>query len=210
MSSVSISKGWMIWGKALFHPRSIGRAAEWMFRLNVFARHVGRHAIVDQIYALKNDLIRYLYQNGYATEVLLHKQKRICYACDGTGEYWTGAECFKCDGTGIFSVTELYALRFLVDGKVYKWHQLKKLVDYPIELTDPNDYPFVAPSERDDVLPAMDEAWLGCCIVWWTLLTHGIVSHLQIFSATRDRIVRWAFALRMRWSSLWDRDEIPF
>lgn len=202
MSDVSVSKGWMIWIKALREPRTIANAANWMYRLNVFARQKGRHAIVDQVYALKNDLIRYLYQHGYATEVLLHEQKRICYACDGTGEHWTGGECFKCDGTGVFSVTGLYAFRFLVDGRVYKWHQLMKYVNYPIALTNPKSSPFVAPPERDDVSLKMEEAWFGCCAVWWTLLAHGIVSDLRLFSATRERVrlffARIAFAIRLR------------
>lgn len=215
MTTVTISMGWRIWLKALSEPRSLADAAAWMYRLNVFARTLGRHAIVDQIYWLKNDLVQYLYQHGYATEVLLHEQKRFCHSCGGTGVYWTGGDCFKCDGTGVFAVTELYAFRFVVDGHVYKWHQLKKMVDYPITLTNPQSAPFIAPPERDEAPLAMDAAWLGCCVVWWFLLGRGMVSRLMLFSATWVRLKNkiepigrlffgWTFELRRRWSAFLD------
>jgi len=191
MSAVSISKGWLLFGKALITGRvwSVSHAAECMFHLNVTARSMRRHPIVDEIYELKNELIKYLYQHGYSYEVKLHSQKRICHSCDGTGVYWTGEDCWKCDGTGVFAVTQLYAFRFDIAGKRYAWHQLRKLVDYPVTLTDAEPGPFVEPTPKEELALELEEAWLACCAVWWFLLFHGIKADLLLFDATRNRII---------------------
>lgn len=194
MSGMSLSKGWWIFAKALLYgkPWSLSHTAEQMFRLNVTARNLRRHPLTDQIYELKNVLIKYLYQHGYCVEVKLHSQKRLCHACDGTGVYYTGEECWKCDGTGIFAVTQLYAFRFDIHGKRYAWHQLRKLVDYPITLTDAQPGPFVEPTPKEELALKLDEAWLACCAVWWFLLFRGIKADLLLFSRTRlDMLWGW-------------------
>lgn len=188
---VSISQGWRLFGQALIKSRygSLEQAAEWMYKLNVFARSLdSRHPIVDQIYELKNKLIKYLYQHGYSSEVRLHHQKRFCYSCSGTGVYWTGEDCWKCDGTGVFAVTQLYAFRFSVNGHSYSWHQLGKLLDYPVLLTDTTPGPFVEGLRRDDAILSLQEVWLGCCVVWWCLLLHGRLAELLLFESTHYRI----------------------
>ena len=191
MSDVNIQRGWIIFLRALKASRfgSLTEAGEWMYRLNVFARSLGgRHPIIDQIYDLKNALIKYLYQRGYAREVKLHFQNRICFGCDGTGEYWTGDDCRRCGGTGIYSSTRLYAFRFKVNGHSYAWHQLEKLIDYPVQLTEAEPSPFVEPLRRDDAILKLEDAWLGCCVVWWTLLLHGRKADLLLFPATWHRL----------------------
>lgn len=194
---VSISRGWRLFGQALIKSRfgSIEQAAEWMYKLNVFARSIGRHPIVDQIYELKDELIKYLYQHGYSSEVRLHHQKRNCYSCSGTGVYWTGEDCWKCDGTGIFAVTRLYAFRFRVNQHSYSWHQLEKLLDYPVTLTDSTPGPFIEGLRRDEAILSLQEAWLGCCVVWWCLLLHGRLAELLLFESTRN----WLTACIEKW-----------
>jgi len=190
MSAVSIADGWKIFFAALKEERwwSLRVAAEWMYRLNVFARSIGRHQVRDHIHLLKDDFIKYLYQHGYCREVRLHVQKKECWSCDGTGEYWTGEECWKCHGTGTFSKTELYAFRFNIEGKHYAWHQLKHLVDYPVTLTESQSANYTEPPERDAAILKLQDAWLGLCVVWWCLLVHGRIGTLLLFLATWYRV----------------------
>lgn len=203
---MNLPKGWWIFAKALLYgkPWSLSHTAEQMFRLNVTARNLRRHPLTDQIYELKNVLIKYLYQHGYCVEVKLHFQKRVCHACGGDGIYWNGEECWKCDGTGIFAVTQLYAFRFDIHGKRYAWHQLRKLVDYPITLTDAQPGPFVEPTPKDELTLKLDEAWLACCAVWWFLLFHGVKADLLLFSRTRLDIL-WGWRMRMSPITQWWR-----
>ena len=184
---VSFPQGWKIFAQALRASRggSLSQAAEWMYKLNVFARSIRRHVIVDQIYDLKGELIQYLYQHGYSYEVKIHSQNRLCYGCNGTGEYWTGEDCHRCDGTGIYSVTPLYAFRFRVAGHSYAWHKPVKLVDYPVTLTDQKPGAFVEGLRRDEAILSMKDAWLGCCVVWWSLFLHGRWTELLLFPMTR-------------------------
>lgn len=210
MTAVSISAGWKLFAHALTTSRfgSVTVAAEWMYRLNVFARSTGRHSIVDQVYELKNEFIKYLYQRGYCTEVKLHKQKRECHACGGTGEYWTGEDCWKCDGTGVFAWTRLYAFRFDINGHRYAWHQLEKLIDYPVTLSDAEPTPFPDDLKRDQAILSLAEAWLGCCVVWWCLFLHGRRTNLLLFTVARFRTVSVFQTLRHRLMSR--DDDIPF
>ena len=189
MSGISISQGSRIFFSALKQDRwwSLCAAAEWMYRLNVFARSNGRHPINEQIYDLKNVLIKYLYQHGYCVEVKQHIQKKECWRCEGTGEYWTGDECWKCRGTGVFSKVELYAFRFNIEGKRYAWHQPKRLVDYPVTLTEIEPGAFVEPA-RDAAILKLQDAWLGCCAVWWCLMVRGCFTHLILLDAVRNRL----------------------
>lgn len=188
-------QGWKIFWKALkiSNYGDLSQAAEWMYKLNVLARSMGqhvhyedRHPIIDQIYSLKDELIKYLYQSGYATEVRESLQERKCRTCGGSGEYWTGEMCYRCYGSGVYAITKLYAFRFCIDGKPYAWHQLQKLVDYPVTLTDEVQEPFrKPPTQVDDEYIKMKDAWLGVCVVWWALLRHGTVADLLLFSQVK-------------------------
>ncbi len=214
---------WKTWFGALKRSKygSLSVAAEWMYKLNVLARSLGkhvsyedRHPIVDQIYTLKDELIKYLYQCGYATEVREAFQNRVCRTCSGTGEYYTGEECHRCDGTGIYDTTWLYAFRFCIDGKSYAWHHLQKLVDYPVTVTDEVREPFRKPALSDEYLTEQD-AWLGVCCVWWALLVHGTVTDLLLFRTYRWKYAAMVHGVGARWRKLWTRkikveDDIPF
>lgn len=212
---VTLSRGWKIFARGLWasHFGSLLVAAEWMYRLNVFARSVGgRHPIIDQIYGLKNALIKYFYQHGYAREVKLHLQKRLCHACDGTGMSWSGNDCWKCDGTGVFAVVRLYAFRFRINGHSFAWHQLEKLIDYPVQLTEAEPSAFVEPLRRDGAILSMADAWLGCCVVWWCLLLHGRKAELLLFESTRNRLKALVKKWTPRLSTTAKRreDDVPF
>lgn len=173
------NEDWRLWRRAFQLSRfgSLITAAEWMYRLNVFARSIGRHAIADQIYELKNTFVKYLYQHGYCTEVVLHLQEFDCW---GVGGYGCDEDCPKCGGTGIYRTEKLYGFRFDIGGKRYAWHQPGKLIDYPVELTEHTPAVFVD-APRDAAILSLAEAWTGCCVVWWSLLAHGIVTNLLIF-----------------------------
>ena len=203
--AISDRAGWAIWWSALRLSKygSLGEAAEWMYKLNVLARSLGqhhhyeeRHPIVDQIYTLKDELIKYLYQCGYATEVRESIQERKCRTCGGSGEYWTGEMCYRCYGSGVYAITKLYAFRFCIDGKSYAWHQLQKLVDYPVTLTDAESVPFRKPTVQDEFI-SLQDAWLGVCVVWWALLLHGTVADLLLFS----KIKTYIWKVKMKWNN---------
>lgn len=201
MSAISLSQGWLTFLSVLFQEEelhSLAHAAAWMFRLNVTARNIGRHPITDQIYELKNEFIKYLYQHGFCTGVKLHSQKRLCRACGGDGVYWNGEECYRCDGTGIYAVTPLYAFQFEIEGKRYAWHQLRKLVDYPVTLSDATPGAYYEPDDRREDALSLEEAWRGCCVVWLCLRLHGVRSELLLFNTTRIRI-RALFAPLLSW-----------
>lgn len=207
-TTVSVETGWKIfWYAARFYVWPAGRkgslrvAAEEMYRLNLFARSTGRHPITDQIYMLKNGFIRYLYQHGYCTEVKLHSQKRECYTCEGTGEYWTGEECYRCHGTGVYSVTELYAFRFEIHGQRFAWHQLKKYVDYDVVVTPGTVAEPLPELRKDEAILSLAEAWKGCCIVWWAMLWHGQWLDLMLFAwlRTKLRVVLMVDAIQHSW-----------
>lgn len=180
---ITISSGWKTFIGA-WRAHSLSQAAEWMYRMNVFARNAGRHTITEQIYDLKDELIKYLYQHDYAVEVIRHIQNRECRTCGGSGQYWTGADCFRCHGTGTFSTTALIAFRFVIEGRRYGWHQLEKLIDYPVTLTAPDIGEYKEPARGEAIL-SMDSAWEGCCAVWWVLFWHGRWTPLLLFPSTR-------------------------
>lgn len=184
---MNLRTGWWTFLRAATTPgvTQLVTAGEWMYRLNVMARTLGnQHVLTDVIYELKDALIQHLYQCGYATEVKLHLQKRLCRACGGTGEYFTGAECYRCDGTGVYAYTRLIAFRFCVDGHSFAWHQLEKLIDYPVTFTQGEPEPFQEPIRRDEAILSLVDAWHGCCVVWWSLLFNGTPVRFYLFEQT--------------------------
>lgn len=187
---LTVSDGWRLFLKAFKASKrgDVGLAAEWMYRLNVFARSVGRVAITEQIYSVKNDFIRYLYQHGYATQVSVHKQEFECWG--GINSY-CDEDCQKCGGTGVYRTVKLYSFRFLVNDLHYSWHQPTALVDYPVEdfSTHPEAFDFGS-LPKDEAILSMNDAWLGCCVVWWCLALHGINSDLILWRSTRNMIFK--------------------
>lgn len=148
-----ISNAWLAYQARAWLENSPNKAllaAECMFALN---RHVaGVRFRRQEIYTLKNNLIRMLYNSGYCTHVALHKQTLICHGCGGTGEYRSfgdgDMEWSRCYGTGIYAINKLHYFEFNIDGKIYKWHQPSKLVDWPVDIPAEDKY-----KELDSVKP---------------------------------------------------------
>jgi len=113
-----------------------------LFDLNRYAKH---HSCTrghkDEIYALKTDLIKLLYQGGYSVECYLHTTKglpRICFGCDGLGYRYNGHECQRCEGTGTYAearTLEFVVFQFLVGDQHYFWHSPRSHVTFPYRVT---------------------------------------------------------------------------
>jgi len=126
---------------------ALPEAAEAMFNLNRYAkweRCASAHR--QEIYDLKNNFVRLLYQSGYAVEVRRHAVPRaglVCWGCDGYG-------CERCDDTGFYRRPDelvYIAFRFRIGERLFSWHQPDRLVDWPVVYTaagevwnhDPNE-----------------------------------------------------------------------
>jgi hypothetical protein len=112
-------------------------ACEILFNLNHYAKHEScssQHR--EEIYSLKNEFIRLLYEQGLSTECWRHTVKtepRLCF-CDRKDE-----DCERCYGTGIYQkILHYVCFTFVVDGKKYHWHQPSYLVNYRFTVTTEN------------------------------------------------------------------------
>lgn len=108
-------------------------AAHCLFHLNRLARNGGGDRPV--IYALKNEMVRLLYLQGYCYHVSEQYQRFECWSCGGTGDYWDDGDCWKCGGTGVYRSYRLYQFYFRIGNRRYSWHQPFSLVDWPVVLT---------------------------------------------------------------------------
>ena len=131
----------------LIHDIAIDSAVNALFHLNRLAKKLTRGPQRESIYALKNNLVRELYERGYCDRVRLHETtlpERKCYACNGTGEEYSevfGSDsfddrCGNCDGTGVYAderVLQFVAFSFMVGGQRYCWHQPRRLVEFDFE-----------------------------------------------------------------------------
>lgn len=111
--------------------------ARCMFHLNRYVRQCR----CESIYALKNHLVRVLYQRGFCVQVTAERQDLPCWTCGGTGVFddEQGVLCERCDGTGVYRSHALYRFVFAVHGQRYVWHQPARLVDWPLGCAyDPN------------------------------------------------------------------------
>ncbi len=115
-------------------------ACEAMFNLNRYAKHESCRS-GEEIYALKNQLVKLLYEHGACIECLAHERtqaEKECFGCKGTGERWSGEECERCDGTGVYREARILrdiAFKFMVCGRVFAWHQPESLVNFPYEVS---------------------------------------------------------------------------
>lgn len=143
MPKTSMLKKWLEFQKQRWEARRWIRtngpaiAAYAMFHLNRHAKeHYGQRRL---IYAAKNKLLRWLYQNGYCVQAIRKVQRMDCWNCHGTGEHYTGALCYKCGGSGVYRHHWLYEFTFDVDGRRYIWHQPESLVDWPVTAGNKGD-----------------------------------------------------------------------
>lgn len=114
---------------------ALGPAAEAMFNLNRYAKWERCSAAHrEEIYTLKNEFVRLLYDLGLAVEARLHKVRQEgleCWGCDGMG-------CEKCGGSGWYRPRghlRYIAFRFKIGEKLYSWHQPQHLVNWKVEFT---------------------------------------------------------------------------
>jgi hypothetical protein len=96
----------------------------------------------DEIYELKTELLRMLYQNNYATGVVKHAFQRpglICWGCNGEG-------CDRCDSTGFYrdpDTLHFVLFRFEINGHPFSWHQPEYLVTWPVTFTAEEEQSYV-------------------------------------------------------------------
>jgi hypothetical protein len=127
-------------------------AAEALFNLNRYAKW-DRCAVSHrrEIYGLKNDFIRLLYDKGYAVQVLKHKVERDdleCRACDGFG-------CERCEYTGIYrkgTPLVYIAFRFKIGEQFFAWHQPQEQITWKVEIRQ-SDNSGAAPWEPEGEKP---------------------------------------------------------
>jgi hypothetical protein len=137
-------------------------ACAFLFDLNRYAKHQACTAANrDEIYSLKNSLIRLLYTNGFCNTCYVHNTElpaQPCWSCGGTGIWasehsdddwdgddWDGddwddtdEDCRKCKGTGIYRKPKALAFlcfRFAIGEKTFCWHQPKKSVSFVYKVT---------------------------------------------------------------------------
>lgn len=114
-----------------------------LFSLNHYAKQTKcTSSNREEIYNLKTQLIRVLYQSGLAERVQIHTRQlsaRACRRCDGDGYDWGTEECPRCLGTGMLE--DAHELRFVEFGfKIgetwYSWHQPEDRVTWEYTVTD--------------------------------------------------------------------------
>lgn len=70
----------------------------------------------SEFYAFKHRMLpRFGRMVGYDEQTI----PKMCWKCDGTGIFTTGAECFSCLGSGIYSQRKQYLQRWELSGDVY-------------------------------------------------------------------------------------------
>jgi len=125
-----------------------------MFNLNRYAAHDScSRDNRDDIYSLKNDFVRLLYQQGACIECVEHERElpaQYCFGCDEGITDW-GDECPRCDGTGIYrqsrTVVDVLFV-FVVHGERYAWHQPERFVDWEYVTTAETSTEYVGKEER--------------------------------------------------------------
>ena len=127
-----------------------------MFRLNRAAKAGGMFDR-EEIYALKNRWIQFLYEAGYCDRCEIHDrqhEEKKCYRCCSV-TVADDEDCYSCDGTGVYrdAWTERFVVfSFLVEGVRYTWHQPVRYVRFAYVLTNeiPEDFSVVNRSPNND------------------------------------------------------------
>lgn len=193
------------------YPFSLLSMCESAFALNVLVRERRLRAVRrEHFYALKNELVKYLYQHGYAVEVKEQKQEHECWTCGGDPD-----GCYRCNYTGVYRTVRFYAFVFRVDGKTFKWHQIQNYCDYPVELTEAEVSSYSEPAPRTDLKPSERLEALLLAQLWVGLWLHGArqlpkfgltVFIIRMFAPRRFwySISKFRGAARSRWRSIID------
>ena len=131
-----------------------------MFRLNRAAKSGGMFDR-EEIYALKNRWIQFLYEAGYCDRCEIHDryhEAKKCYRCSSVtvADY---EDCYSCGGTRVYRdawTERLIVFSFLVEcsaeGVRYTWHQPVRYVRFAYELTNemPADFSVLNRSSSTD------------------------------------------------------------
>jgi hypothetical protein len=124
---------------------AIPDVAEALFALNRYAKYVScRRSHRREIYMLKSEILRLLYDAGYCLSASKHREKEWdeCWECEGTGQDEFGEPCSKCQGSGVWwrfhGIREYICFRFAISGRQYCWHQPATRVTWSVALTEPD------------------------------------------------------------------------
>ena len=158
-------------------PFSLNSICQDMYTLNVLARERKfQKWQADVFYEIKNVLVEYLYRRGFCVDARKHIQKFECWNCDGTGkdEWNDGCECNACSGTGVHHQFVLYAFKFRIGKRIWKWHQPEQYVTWPVELTETAQADYPDPPQKDLQVQPKQRKWMAFEI-WFGLLMRGLV-----------------------------------
>jgi len=118
------------------HKSALPIVCDCLFNLNRYAKYENcSKNNKNEIYSLKNELIEYLYENGYCNAVTEHIKEvseKECFNCGGYG-------CDRCDYTGIYREgfkIIYYLFKFLINDIIYSWHQPAKSITFNIDLSN--------------------------------------------------------------------------
>jgi hypothetical protein len=118
-------------------------ACNHLFNLNRYAKRKSCSASHKRdIYLVKDDLIRLLYQLGYCDECYRHTYElagQICHRCYGAGSDRSGQKCGRCRGYGCRPTRTacLVVFHFIVNKKPFTWHQPEEKVPFSFLVTQP-------------------------------------------------------------------------
>jgi hypothetical protein len=150
---------------------ALPEAAAMLFSLNRYAKHRTCAAPNRvEIYQLKNEFIRLLYERGYCTTAWVHRLtwgEQLCRECGGEGG--ADGDCSHCDGSGVWRsarTVEFWCFRFVVAGRPYCWHQPRADVEFaPAEGLPPQEWDGPG-GEKPVALPRRRQAWAKELLRW--------------------------------------------
>lgn len=135
---------------------AIPDVARAMFHLNRYCKSSSCPSTArSEIYALKEKLIRRLYELGFCHNVFLIEsdlKERVCNSCGGSGEsffYRHGRHCPSCGGTGKLlrpCSTTLYDFSFEIGNELFVWHLPENQVKFKVRINQ-----FILPSAMKDI-----------------------------------------------------------
>jgi hypothetical protein len=150
---------------------ALGAAAGFLFSLNRYAKHRMCSELQRvEIYRVKNEFLRLLYERGYCTLAWIHRLDLPAQPCRACGWYG-GAEpdCDRCGGSGVWRAArtlEFWCFRFLIAGRTYCWHQPRASVAFaPAEGLPPQEWEGFG-GEKPVALPRRKVAFAKALLRW--------------------------------------------